>query len=283
MKLLNYQHQGARTFGVIVGDRVIDGQRLWWGIDTVDKALHSGLLPDLAVAVGEAEPGPLLSEVTILPPVSAPGKMIAVGVNYAAHREETGHDAPPDHPTLFTRFSDGHVAHEATVVRPQVSPQLDYEGEVAIVIGADAHRVTSDEDAYRAIAGYALFNDFSVRDWQLHSSQWMPGKNFAGVGSFGPYLVTPDEVGPLSDVELTTRVNGQVRQQAKLSDLIFDFAELIRYITAFTPLRAGDVIITGTPSGVGFAMAPPCYLVAGDVVEVEATGLGILRNTIADS
>ena len=245
--------------------------------------LRSGRLGELADAARGAEPGPALSEVTLRPPVLAPSKILAAGVNYAAHRAETGHDERPEYPTFFTRFPDGHVAHDAAVVHPSASKQLDYEGEIAIVIGTDAYQITSDDAAYQAIAGYALFNDLSLRDWQMHSSQWLPGKNFVGVGSFGPYLVTPDELGPLNEIELTTRVNGDVRQHASLSELIFDFAELIKYVTAFTPLHAGDLIITGTPSGIGLFMSPPQFLVPGDVVEVEATGLGILRNTITDS
>lgn len=283
MKLISYSHQGSDAFGVVVDDRIVNVQTVLPGVTTLDDVLRTGRLGELADAARGAEPGPALSEVTVRPPVLAPSKILAAGVNYAAHRAETGHDERPEYPTFFTRFPDGHVAHDAAVVHPSASKQLDYEGEIAIVIGTDAYQITSDDAAYQAIAGYALFNDFSLRDWQMHSSQWLPGKNFVGVGSFGPYLVTPDELGPLNEIELTTRVNGDVRQHASLSELIFDFAELIKYVTAFTPLHAGDLIITGTPSGIGLFMSPPQFLVPGDVVEVEATGLGILRNTITDS
>lgn len=283
MKLISYSHQGSDAFGVVVDDRIINVQTVLPGVTTLDDVLRSGRLGELADAARGAEPGPALSEVTLRPPILAPSKILAAGVNYAAHRAETGHDERPEYPTFFTRFPDGHVAHDAAVVHPSASKQLDYEGEIAIVIGTDAYQITSDDAAYQAIAGYALFNDLSLRDWQMHSSQWLPGKNFVGVGSFGPYLVTPDELGPLNEIELTTRVNGDVRQHASLSELIFDFAELIKYVTAFTPLHAGDLIITGTPSGIGLFMSPPQFLVPGDVVEVEATGLGILRNTITDS
>jgi 2-keto-4-pentenoate hydratase/2-oxohepta-3-ene-1,7-dioic acid hydratase in catechol pathway len=201
-------------------------------------------------------------------------------VNYLDHREETGHVEKPRHPTIFSRFADTQVGHERPVAHPPNTTQLDYEGEVAIVIGRHVSAIETDADARTAIVGLSCYNDLSVRDWQLHNSQWLPGKNFTGVGSFGPWLVTMDEFDDLGSVRLTTRVNGEVRQDATLDDLVFDFPAILRYLTGFTRLAPGDVIVTGTPGGVGLAAKPPRFLVPGDVTEIEVSGVGVLRNEI---
>jgi 2-keto-4-pentenoate hydratase/2-oxohepta-3-ene-1,7-dioic acid hydratase in catechol pathway len=219
-----------------------------------------------------------LDEVTFLPPVTNPGKIICVGVNYRTHREETGLKDGAQ-PTIFTRFADTQVGHNAAAIRPDATARFDYEGELAVIIGSTAHHVRPD-DAWSHIAGVSVYNDFSVRDWQKHSTQWIPGKNFPGTGAFGPALVTVDELPAIETLSLTTRVNGEVRQHALVADLIFDIPTLIAYITTFTTLRPGDVIVTGTPGGVGQFMDPPTFLTAGDKVEVEITGVGILRNTV---
>jgi 2-keto-4-pentenoate hydratase/2-oxohepta-3-ene-1,7-dioic acid hydratase in catechol pathway len=246
----------------------------------VRELLERDLVTRLAEAANHASNTHALRDVDFLPPVPDPAKLLCVGVNYTDHRQETGQADPPEHPTIFSRFADTQVGHGRPVVRPANSEQLDYEGEVAIVIGRPLETVKNDADALDAIAGLACYNDLSVRDWQLHNSQWLPGKNFTGVGSFGPWLVTLDEFDDLASVRLTTKVNGEVRQDATLEQLIFDFAAILRYVTGFTTLAPGDVIATGTPGGVGLVADPPRFLSPGDVTEIEVTGVGILRNEI---
>ncbi|MGB9036812.1 MAG: fumarylacetoacetate hydrolase family protein, partial [Paeniglutamicibacter sp.] len=178
-------------------------------------------------------------------------------------------------------FADSQMGHLQPALKPASTEQFDYEGEMALVIGKEAYRVSEDE-AWDHIAGYAAYNDFSVRDWQRAASQWTPGKNFPGTGAFGPYLVPAQVLGDVTKLTLQTRVNGEVRQKASVADLYFTIPQLIAYITGFTRLSPGDVIVTGTPGGVGL-FTPEGLLSAGDVVEVEITGLGILRNTVVDA
>ncbi|MFF4692352.1 fumarylacetoacetate hydrolase family protein [Streptomyces sp. NPDC001307] len=221
-----------------------------------------------------------LGGVRLAPVIPDPGKIICIGVNYRSHRDEIG-KAAPQAPVVFARYADSQIGHGEDALKPANSAQFDYEGEVALVISKPAHQVSKAE-AYDHVAGYAVYNDFSVRDWQRAASQWLPGKTWPGTGGFGPCLVTADEVGDVTELELTTRVNGEVRQHGKLADLINDIPSIIEYVTAFTPLSPGDVIVTGTPGGVGLFMEPPGFIVDGDVVEVEVSKLGTLRNTVRD-
>ncbi|GAA3501619.1 fumarylacetoacetate hydrolase family protein [Streptomyces prasinosporus] len=221
-----------------------------------------------------------LGDVRLAPVVPEPGKIICIGVNYRTHQEEIG-KAAPQAPVVFARYADSQIGHGEDALKPADSAQFDYEGEVALVISRPAHRV-SKAQAYDHVAGYAVYNDFSVRDWQRAASQWLPGKTWPGTGGFGPCLVTADEVGDVTELELTTRVNGEVRQRGKVADLVNDIPSIIEYVTAFTPLSPGDVIVTGTPGGVGLFMDPPGFVVDGDVVEVEVSKLGTLRNTVRE-
>jgi 2-keto-4-pentenoate hydratase/2-oxohepta-3-ene-1,7-dioic acid hydratase in catechol pathway len=281
MKLVTYRVGDAVSFGVVSGDGVVDGADLLDGAAaSVRELLEKDLAGRLAGLARGAAPTYSLGEIEFLPPVPDPSKILCVGVNYADHRAETGQAQRPEHPTIFSRFADTQVGHDRPVVRPARTEQLDYEGEVAIVLGRTLTEVGDDADALGAIAGLSCYNDLSVRDWQLHNSQWLPGKNFLGVGSFGPWLVTMDEFDDLGAVRLTTRVNGEVRQEATLKQLIFDFAAVLRYVTGFTSLAPGDVIATGTPGGVGLAADPPRFLIPGDVTEVEVSSVGVLRNRI---
>ena len=281
MRLVTYSASGRESFGVLIGDGIVDGPRLLGDeVTTMRQLLAADLLPRLGDLVANVNTDHALEDVELLPPVPDPDKLLCVGVNYADHRAETRQKDVPEHPTIFSRFRDTQVGHNQPVVHPVNTDQLDYEGEVAIVIGRHVRSVSSDEEAMAAIAGLSCYNDLSVRDWQLHNSQWLPGKNFYGVGSFGPALVTMDEFDDLPSLRLTTRVNGELLQDATLSQLIFDFPAILRYITGFTPLQPGDVIATGTPGGVGLAANPPRFLTLGDVTEIEVTGIGILRNTI---
>jgi 2-keto-4-pentenoate hydratase/2-oxohepta-3-ene-1,7-dioic acid hydratase in catechol pathway len=182
-------------------------------------------------------------------------------------------------PTIFLRLADSQQGHEQPIPAPAESGKLDYEGEVAIVIGKPGRRIR-EADAWTHIAGYACYNDVSVRDWQVHTSQWAPGKNFYRTGAFGPWMVTSDEIAPGATLSLTTRLNGVEVQRTDTSLLIFGIPRLIAYLSSFTPLRTGDVIVTGTPGGVGAKRTPPLWMKPGDVVEVEVDRIGVLRNTI---
>ena len=280
MKIVSYAHDGRVSYGFVVGDRVVDHRDVP-GVTagSVRELIAGGTLPDpAALAAAPATAG--LDEVTLLPPVE-PAKLLCAGVNFPTHREEVKLSAArPAHPTIFTRYADSVVGHGEPIVLPRVCEQFDYEGELAVVIGKRAWNVP-ESAAAEHVFGYACFNDGSARDWQRHSGQWTPGKNFHRSGGFGPWIVTADEVADLGDAELVTRVNGEVRQSARLKDMLFSVAELIAYVSTFTPLNPGDVIAAGTPGGVGLFSDPPRLLSPGDVVEVEIGGVGVLRNPIA--
>jgi 2-keto-4-pentenoate hydratase/2-oxohepta-3-ene-1,7-dioic acid hydratase in catechol pathway len=220
-----------------------------------------------------------IGEFAYLSVIPNPQKILCVGLNYEDHRKETGR-AEAANPALFTRFADTLIGHEAPIVLPSVSSALDYEGELAVVIGKPGFRIT-EADALDHVAGYACFNDATLRDWQRHTHQFTPGKNFRGTGPLGPELVTPDEIGNLWDCPLETRLNGALVQSAKLGDMIFSVPRIIAYVSAFTRLHPGDVIATGTPGGVGFKRDPQIFMKAGDVVEVAIGRIGALRNPIA--
>ena len=207
------------------------------------------------------------------------GKILCVGVNYRPHIEEMGREVP-EYPVVFVRFAQSLVGDGEAIVRPAVSEQFDFEGELAVVIGRDAHRVSRDE-ALDCVRGYCCFMDGSVRDWQQHTMQFTPGKNFDRSGAIGP-IVAADDIPEPAALELTTRVNGEIMQQGSVADLVFDIPALIEYCSAFTTLRPGDVIATGTPGGVGAARTPPVWLRHGDVVDVEISPIGVLTNTVRD-
>lgn len=274
MKLASFRRlDGTAAFGRVDGDAVVDlsGD----AAPSLKAAIAAGALDTLADGERFA-----LADVTLLPVIPDPGKILCVGHNYESHRQETGR-AKVDHPSIFTRFADTLIAHGDPIVRPRVSTNLDFEGELAIVIGRGG-RAIDEADAMAHVAGFACFNDASVRDWQWHTTQFAPGKNFPGTGGFGPWLVTPDEAGDLSQVRVTTRLNGEVVQDQPISDLIFRLPRLIAYISTFTPLSPGDVIATGTPGGVGAKRTPPLWMKAGDRVEVDIGPVGRLGNPIAD-
>jgi len=216
----------------------------------------------------------------LAPVVPNPGKIICIGMNYLAHIKEMGRDRPA-YPTLFTRFADSLVGHEQPIIRPVASTHYDFEGELAIVIGRTARHIAA-ANALDYIAGYTCFLDGSLRDYQRHTSQFIAGKNFRHSGAFGPWLVTTDEIPDPRVLTLETRVNGQVMQTGRIDDLCFDIGALIEYLSTICQLDPGDVIATGTPSGVGAARDPQVWLQPGDVVEVEIDRIGVLRNTVVD-
>lgn len=207
-----------------------------------------------------------------------PDKILCVGLNFLAHIREVGKKIE-DYPLLFLRLSSSQVGHLQPIIRPRASEQLDYEGELAVVIGRQGRHIAK-EDAAQYIAGYSIYLDASVRDWQRHTTQYTPGKNFQSTGAFGPWMVTADEVADPTALQLTTRLNGQVVQDSSLNDFRFSIPEIIAYVSTFTQLLPGDVIITGTPSGVGAARKPPLWLRPGDMIEVEITKIGRLTNPV---
>ncbi|MDB6060598.1 MAG: hypothetical protein JWM78_701 [Verrucomicrobiaceae bacterium] len=221
------------------------------------------------------------SRIEVLPPVSAPPKIICIGLNYIDHAHEGGFQRP-EYPAVFARFQTSLIGHNVALIRPHVSTQFDYEGELVAIIGRGGRYIPL-EQALDHVAGYSIFNDGSVRDYQLRTTQWTLGKNFDATGSFGPTFVTADELPRgATGLRLQTRLNGQVVQDASTSDLIFDIATLVSQMSEGVTLEPGDIIVTGTPSGIGHARKPPLYMKAGDVCEVEIEGLGILSNPIAD-
>lgn len=219
-----------------------------------------------------------LADVELQPVIPSPGKIFCVGLNYHAHRIETGNEDRP-YPTLFARFATCLTGHEQAVWRPRVSDKMDFEGELAVIIGRAGHHV-AEHEAMNHVAGYSCFNDISIRDWQRHTTQFTPGKNFLRTGAFGPALVTTDEVPDYRALRLTTRLNGVVMQETTTDLMIFSIPRLIAYISTFTELQPGDVISTGTPGGVGVKREPPVFMKPGDTVEVDITGVGTLRNHV---
>lgn len=280
MKLSSFQHAGRASYGVAQGDHYLQPPADFVArFPDLLSVLRGGALPQLDAAIRAGAVRVPIVATQALPVLPNPGKIICVGLNYKSHVAETKRD-DSKYPSLFVRFTDSLAAHGDTVLKPSFSDRFDWEGELAVVIGKTARNVTQ-ADAFDHIAGYACFNDITVRDWQRHTHQWTPGKNFEGTGPLGPWLVTRDEVPDVNALTLECRVNGQVMQRASLGDLIFTIPVLIEYISRFTPLNPGDVIATGTPGGVGDRREPPLYMKAGDVTEVEITGLGTLRNPIA--
>ncbi|EJM70891.1 2-keto-4-pentenoate hydratase/2-oxohepta-3-ene-1,7-dioic acid hydratase [Pseudomonas sp. GM50] len=281
MKLASFIVQGRSTYGVVDGDQVVDLESLkhTFGTD-LKQAIANNRLADLTSVVLASLPRIPLAEVTYLPVIPNPGKVLCIGINYATHVRETGREMPT-YPMIFTRFADSQTAHLQPIVRPKASHKLDFEGELAVVIGKPARHV-KQADALDYVAGYACYNDGSVRDWQKHTIQFIPGKNFPNTGGFGPWLVTSDEIGDPQDLELTTRLNGEVMQHTSTSDMIFDVRKLIEYCSTFTELAPGDVIVSGTTGGVGAFREPPVWMKPGDEVEIEISRIGILRNSIVD-
>ena len=222
-----------------------------------------------------------LDEITFATLIDRPGKIICMGLNYADHAKEGGH-ARPDYPSFFMRGPSSLTAHQSPIIRPKVSTKLDYEAELAFVISKQARHCTL-ENALEHLAGYSIFNDGSVRDYQRKSTQWTIGKNFDQTGAFGPWLVTPDELPQgATGLQIQSRLNGQIMQNANTKDFLWGVAETIVLITECMTLEPGDVVITGTPAGVGYARTPPVFMKPGDICEVEIEGIGILSNTIAD-
>ncbi len=279
MKIASYREGERSTYGVVVGGGIIDvGRRLGDRYPTLRAVLAAGALEEVRKASQGQKADRRLDEVVFLPVIPDPQKIICIGINYAAHAREGGRELPK-YPPVFIRFADTQVGHGQPMIRPRVSDRLDFEGELAAIIGVGGRHIPA-EKALGHVAGYACYNEGSVRDWQRHSIQWTAGKNFPATGGFGPWMVTADEIPDPAKLTLVTRLNGLEMQRSGTDDLIFGVPALIEYCSGFTPLAPGDVIVTGTPSGVGLFRDPPVWMKPGDVVEVEISGIGVLRNPV---
>ncbi|MCK8787679.1 fumarylacetoacetate hydrolase family protein [Roseomonas sp. NAR14] len=284
MKLVSFRTEsgkagnGGQGFGAVEDGMVVDLTAHFAGRATgLRGLLAAGLLDEARRAVADA-PRRTLDSVALLPVIPDPDKIVCVGLNYRDHVAETGRTVT-ENPALFARFAGSQVAHGQPMVRPRVSDRFDYEGELAVVIGKEGRHVT-EAQALSHVAGYACYNEGSVRDWQLHTSQFLPGKTFAGTGAFGPWLVTADEIPDPAALTLETRLNGEVVQRTTTDLMITPVPRLIAYISTILPLLPGDVIVSGTPGGVGAKRNPPLWMRPGDTVEVEISRIGVLRNPV---
>ena len=279
MKLISYRDSKGESYGVATNGGVVNVGRTLKYPD-LRTLLDADALQEVRDYVDGRATECVLDDITLLPPVQNPEKIIMVGLNYATHVAEGGRDTP-QYPMLFPRYANTQVGHGQAMIRPKASEKLDFEGELAFVVGK-AGRHVAKENAYDYVAGYACYNDGSIRDWQRHTGQFMPGKNFIGTGAFGPWLVTTDEIPDPEVMSLVTRLNGEEMQRATIDDLIFGVPDLMEYITTFSELVPGDVVVTGTTGGVGAYRTPPVWMKEGDTIEVVISGIGILRNPIAN-
>lgn len=283
-KLASFTIDGRAAYGAITDDGVIDlSTRFGDRWPTLRQVIEAGALGELVTAAAEMKPDHPVGAITYEIPIPHPEKIICVGVNFPDRNAEykDGQEAPPN-PSLFVRFPRSFTGHDQPLIRPPESEQLDYEGEIVIVVGKSGRRV-SEADALSHIAALSLCNEGTIRDWVRHAKfNVTQGKNFDRSGSIGPWLVPFTDESQIADIRLETRVNGEVRQSDRTSRMIFSFRKIIAYVSTFTTLVPGDIIVTGTPTGAGARFDPPIWLKPGDVIEVEADGIGILRNTVED-
>jgi 2-keto-4-pentenoate hydratase/2-oxohepta-3-ene-1,7-dioic acid hydratase in catechol pathway len=286
VRLITFEKDGRPVLGVRRKDELVDlSIAAPWLPQYLVPLLAGGTaaMAQIKTAAGMAPSRAIIppEEVTYLPPVTHPGKIICLGLNYAEHAAECRFQKPPC-PILFARFASTLVGHRSPLVRPGCSAQFDYEGELVVIIGKTGRSIVRS-DALSLVGGYSIFNDASVRDFQFKTPQWTMGKNFDRTGGFGPECVTADELPPgATGLRLQTRLNGAVMQEAHTSDMIFDVAEAIAFITQAMTLNPGDLVVMGTPGGIGWARDPQVFMQAGDVCEVEIEGIGTLRNPIVD-
>lgn len=278
MRWLSFERDGAVSFGYVTqdGEGVVDvGARSEYA--SLKDAIAGDALATLADQCGDST-DLALEGLTYAPTITNPNKILCVGLNYKAHQEETGRGGEGV-PTIFARFAAAQVGHNQPMIRPRESNTLDFEGEIAMIIGTGGRRI-SQADAMSHVVGFGIYNDGSVREYQRHTSQFTPGKNFTATGGFGPWMMTLDEVGDLDKMEITTRLNGEVMQNATSDLLVHGFAELIEFCSTFIELEPGDVIVTGTPGGVGAARKPPVFMDDGDLIEIEVSPIGTLSNPV---
>tara|TARA_R110002049_G_scaffold138781_3_gene299183 strand:+ start:7392 stop:8252 length:861 start_codon:yes stop_codon:yes gene_type:complete len=282
MKFVSFEHQGNASFGAVVDDKLVDLGARHPELADLRDAIRKDQLTALSAEAASLEPDLAIGDITFLPPVPNPEKVICIGVNYANRNAEyKDGSSAPKYPSVFMRTRESLVGHEQALMDPPESDQLDYEGEIVIVIGKEGRRI-AEADVPDHIAGLTIMNEGSLRDFLRHAKfNVTQGKNFEKSGSLGPWLVTCDELDPMGELQVITRVNGEERQNDVTSNLMFPFAYLVSYLSTFYRLKPGDVIATGTPNGAGARFDPPKYLKDGDVVEVEVPGIGILRNSVA--
>jgi len=272
MRFVSFEKDGTSSWGRLEGETIVD-----LGAHAAD--LKAAIAED-KLSAAKTGPSVSLASVRLLPVIPNPSKILCVGHNYEEHRVETGR-ASTDFPSIFTRFADTLVGAGAPIVRPRVSTDLDYEAELAVVIGKGGRHI-AEADAMDHVAGYSCFNDASLRDWQWHTRQFIPGKNFPGTGAFGPALVTPEEITDPQSIRVESYLNGTLMQGATIDHMLFPIPVIIAYVSQFTPLSPGDVIATGTPGGVGAKRNPPVWMKAGDEIEIRVSGVGSLVNRVVD-
>lgn len=286
MKLLSFQYQGVASWGAVVGDHVADLGRAYPQYPTLQSYLAAGRLANLAQDTAWVKADVPLAEIEYLPVITQPEKIICAIRNYHDHHKEVvaaGLDRElSSHPPIFLRTWRSQVAHGQPILRPDCSDSLDWEGELAVVIGRSGRNIPEDQ-AHAYVAGYSIYNDASIREWQFHAKAIAAGKNFESTGAFGPWMVTADEIDPARPLELSTRLNGERMQSTNTGNMIFSVAQQIAYASTIFTLVPGDVIVTGTPGGVGWSRKPPRFMVPGDVVEVEIEGIGVLSNPVAQA
>jgi 2-keto-4-pentenoate hydratase/2-oxohepta-3-ene-1,7-dioic acid hydratase in catechol pathway len=279
MKFVSFSTKAGPGYGLLKADEIVDLSK-WLGdrAPTLRDLLTNELVPEAENVGADCKPDLALAEVLLDPVIPNPDKIICVGLNYRDHVAETGR-VVTEKPALFARYAGSQIGHLQPLVKPAVSDEFDYEGELAVIIGKGGRHIKA-EDALAHVAGYSCYNEGSVRDWQRHTSQFLSGKTFAGTGAFGPWMVTTDEIPDPSRLTLETRLNGQVVQHTTTDLLITDVPSLIVYISTILPLLPGDVIVSGTPGGVGVKRKPPLFMKPGDVAEVEISSIGTLRNPV---
>ena len=280
MRITSYSIDGIKSFGVVTDDGVIDAKPLAGGPQSLKDAIAAGSMDMIAEAAVKRSADHSIDEVEFLPVIPDPDKIIAVGLNYRSHVLEGGRDIP-EWPMIFTRFANSQVGHGQPMIKPNVSEMFDFEGEMAVIIGKNCRHV-SEADALSVVAGYACYNDGSIRDYQRHTSQFVPGKSFYKSGAFGPWMVTADEIPDPGALTLMTRLNGKEMQHATTDDLLFSIPQLIQYLTTVTELVPGDVIVSGTTGGVGCYRDPPVFMKDGDIIEIELDKIGVLRNPVVN-
>jgi 2-keto-4-pentenoate hydratase/2-oxohepta-3-ene-1,7-dioic acid hydratase in catechol pathway len=283
MKIATFSVNGRVSYGILKDKRIVDaGSRLGDRFPDLCSLIAAGQIDQLENLGATASADLAVADIQLLKPVPSPGKILCVGVNYPDRAAEYKDNSErPKYPSIFVRFPASLVAHEEPIVRPPESKQLDYEGEIALVIGRRGRRI-AEAEAMSYVMGYTICNEGTIRDWLRHGKfNVTPGKNFDGTGSLGPWIVTSDEIGA-DPLRLITRVNGELRQEDTTDRMIFSMPFLISYISSFCTLEPGDIIVTGTPTGAGARFDPPRYLVPGDVVEVEVSRIGALRNRVID-